>query len=110
MRRPPGRRWIEASHVTRPCQHLEPAIMVDPPLDVCSSCVEIGGSWVHLRQCLVCGRTGCCNQSPNRHATAHFHQTGHPTIRSAEPDETWQWCYLDDQYYVPDDGPEAGNE
>jgi uncharacterized UBP type Zn finger protein len=80
---------------------------VDPPLDVCSSCVEIGATWAHLRQCLTCGRTGCCNLSPNRHATAHYLETGHPMIRSAQPDEDWRWCYPDDRVYTA--GP-AGYE
>ena len=88
--------------MTPPCDHLEAALEVDPPLEVCSACVEIGATWAHLRQCLTCGRTSCCDQSPNRHATAHFRETGHPMIRSAEPDEDWLWCYPDDRLYVRD--------
>ena len=87
---------------TRPCEHVEADGQLDAPLDICSACVEIGATWVHLRQCLTCGRTSCCNQSPNRHATAHFHETGHPMIRSAQPDEDWQWCFADDRLYVTD--------
>ncbi len=30
--------------------------------------------------------------SPNRHATKHFHASGHPVMRSAESGETWGWC------------------
>ena len=37
----------------------------------------------------------CCDNSPGRHATAHFHVAGHPVIRSYEPGEDWYWCYLD---------------
>lgn len=85
--------------MTQSCEHFQGATRVDPPLAACSSCLEIGGTWVHLRQCLECGRTGCCDQSPNRHATAHHHATGHPMIRSAEPGEAWWWCYPDDRYY-----------
>ena len=81
------------------CEHYEADLRVDPPLGVCSACVEGGGTWVHLRQCLTCGRMGCCDLSPNRHATAHFRETGHPMIRSAEPDEDWRWCYLDERLY-----------
>ena len=83
------------------CDHFETEVQVGPPLDVCSSCVRIGATWEHLRQCLACGRTSCCNNSPNRHATAHFHESGHPMIRSAQPDEDWRWCYLDDRLYTP---------
>jgi len=51
---------------------------------------------VHLRLCLTCGHVGCCDNSPNRHATKHFHATSHPVIKSFEPDEDWAWCYVDE--------------
>jgi uncharacterized UBP type Zn finger protein len=94
------------------CEHYDPETRVEPSTLACADCVEIGGSWVHLRQCLTCGRTGCCDQSPNRHATAHFHETGHPMIRSVEPGEGWRWCYADDRFYeaepaASDIGPAA---
>jgi uncharacterized UBP type Zn finger protein len=88
--------------VTPHCQHYEADIRVGPPRGVCSACVEAGGTWVHLRQCLTCGHTGCCDQSPNRHATAHHLETGHPMIRTAEPGESWRWCYADDRLYLPE--------
>ncbi|HEX4124768.1 MAG TPA: UBP-type zinc finger domain-containing protein, partial [Tepidisphaeraceae bacterium] len=44
-------------------------------------------------RCAECGHIGCCDSSPNRHATAHFHQTGHPVIASYEPGEDWFWDY-----------------
>ncbi|MFL5683833.1 MAG: UBP-type zinc finger domain-containing protein [Chloroflexota bacterium] len=90
----------------RSCEHVEivgRARQLEAPLAVCSSCVEMGGRWEHLRQCLTCGRTSCCNLSPNRHATAHFQETGHPMIRSAEPGEDWRWCYPDDRLYLGDE-------
>ena len=87
-----------------PCEHLETGVAVDPALDVCSTCVEMGSTWYHLRQCLNCGRTSCCDQSPNRHATAHFRQVGHPMMRSAEPGEDWRWCFTDELIYVPGPG------
>jgi hypothetical protein len=60
----------------------------------CEDCVRLGTRWVHLRLCLTCGKVACCDSSPQRHSTAHFHETRHPVIRSAEPGETWRWCYL----------------
>jgi Zn-finger in ubiquitin-hydrolases and other protein len=89
-----------------PCPHFAAALAdVPPPLDVCPRCVEMGAKWVHLRQCLICGQTGCCDNSPNRHATAHARETGHALIRSAQPDEQWAWCYPDEAFFVPgDDG------
>ena len=95
--------------MTPSCEHFERDLEVDPPLSVCSACVESGGTWVHLRQCLTCGEMGCCDLSPNRHATAHFQTTGHPMIRAVDPDETWQWCFVDLRLYFPD-SPLAGVE
>ena len=61
----------------------------------CEDCVKIGSAWVHLRECLVCGHVACCDSSPHRHATRHFHASEHPVMRSVEPGETWGWCYVD---------------
>jgi thioredoxin reductase (NADPH) len=55
-----------------------------------------GDSWVHLRLCLSCGHVGCCDDSPNRHATKHFVHTQHPVIKSFEPREDWAYCYVDE--------------
>lgn len=68
------------------------------PRPGCEDCLKIGARWVHLRVCLTCGHVACCDSSPNRHATAHFHATKHPVITSAEPGETWAYCYADDQF------------
>ncbi|HEY3527610.1 MAG TPA: Na+/H+ antiporter [Nocardioides sp.] len=60
----------------------------------CLDCLREGTVWVALRQCLECGHIGCCDSSPRRHATAHFHEYQHPVIESAEPGEDWRWCFL----------------
>jgi uncharacterized UBP type Zn finger protein len=44
--------------------------------------------------CLTCGHVGCCDSSPNKHATRHFQESGHPVIRSYEPTDDWAWCYV----------------
>lgn len=61
----------------------------------CEECLKTGSRWVHLRLCLSCGHVGCCDDSPNRHATKHALHTGHPVIASFEPGETWAFCYVD---------------
>jgi hypothetical protein len=61
----------------------------------CEECLATGSRWVHLRLCLSCGHVGCCDSSPNRHSTKHFHATSHPIVRSFEPGERWRWCYVD---------------
>ena len=71
----------------------------------CEDCVKIGSRWVHLRTCQECGGTHCCDNSPNRHATAHFHETGHPLIQSYEPGEDWWYCYVDDVTFAVDGVP-----
>ena len=64
----------------------------------CEECLLLGTEWVHLRLCLTCGRVGCCDSSPLRHARAHAYSAGHPVVRSFEPGESWRWCYVDEQY------------
>lgn len=85
-----------------PCSHFTNVSPVDPTSDGCIDCLAIGGTWVHLRACVACGHVGCCDQSPNRHATKHFRQTDHPLIRSYEPGEAWWYCYKDDAFFEPD--------
>jgi uncharacterized UBP type Zn finger protein len=86
--------------LSNPCEHVtkETRRRVQRPAAGCKECLEIGGQWVHLRICLSCGHVGCCDDSPNRHATAHFRATHHPVITSGEAGETWAYCYADDQF------------
>ena len=74
-------------------REAQPAIDASTPGE-CEDCIREGTRWVHLRLCLSCGHVGCCDSSPRRHASAHFHETTHPVIRSAEPGETWRWCFV----------------
>ena len=84
------------------CDHLDAAAArkhgVRPSGPGCSECLKMGGTWVHLRLCLTCGHVGCCDNSPNKHATKHFHASKHPVIRSFEPEEDWGYCYPDDLF------------
>ena len=80
------------------CTHLSTITVTELPEEVagCEDCLRIGGVWLHLRICLECGHVGCCDDSPNKHATRHAHADEHPLIRSLEPGETWSWCYVDE--------------
>ena len=91
------------------CTHLDTVdIDVEPSSTGCEDCLRIGGTWVHLRLCMECGHVGCCDNSPNRHATAHFHaHRDHPVIRSYEPGENWWWCYVDDLMFDVAGAPPA---
>jgi uncharacterized UBP type Zn finger protein len=83
------------------CTHRDQIREVSPAAQGCEDCLKIGGEWVHLRLCLTRGHVGCCDESPNRHATGHFRATGHPIIQSFEPgEEDLRWCYID-QVMVP---------
>ncbi|MGV1008734.1 MAG: Na+/H+ antiporter [Dermatophilaceae bacterium] len=77
------------------CEDLQaaPTCLLPRTPDGCGQCLVEGSTWVHLRLCLTCGEVGCCDSSPQRHATAHNAVTGHPVIRSFEPGEAWRWCY-----------------
>jgi hypothetical protein len=88
--------------VSQVCSHTNSIELTElpPRIDGCEDCLAIGGTWVHLRMCQTCGRIGCCDSSPNRHASAHAHGTGHPIARSAEPDEDWSWCYVDEVAFL----------
>jgi uncharacterized UBP type Zn finger protein len=63
--------------------------------------MAVGDTWVHLRLCLTCGAVNCCDSSRNRHATKHFHDSGHPLVRSFQPGEDWIWCYVDELAVAP---------
>jgi ubiquitin-hydrolase Zn-finger-containing protein len=86
--------------ISEPCVHLDETTIrhVKRPAPGCVDCLKIGGTWVHLRACLTCGHIACCDSSPNRHATKHFHTTRHPIIASAEVGEDWTWCYVDNRF------------
>ncbi|HEY0521442.1 MAG TPA: UBP-type zinc finger domain-containing protein [Ilumatobacteraceae bacterium] len=81
----------------RDCSHLETVVAdIAPSSNGCEDCLRIGTQWVHLRRCMECGHIGCCDSSPMRHATAHFHDSTHPIVQSFEPGEDWLWCYVDE--------------
>lgn len=82
--------------MTTTCTHTGTIEPVDPSGPGCQECLIEGTRWVHLRMCQSCGHVGCCDSSPRKHATAHFHETQHPLVRSYEPGEDWFWCYVDE--------------
>ena len=84
---------------TEACAHLDqinPDVV--PSANGYEECLKIGSTWVHLRLCLTCGKVGCCDSSPNRHASKHAKASGHPVVASAEPGERWLYCYPDEAF------------
>jgi uncharacterized UBP type Zn finger protein len=98
----PGLRGLVRRIFTRPqapsrvCIHRDQIREVTPSARGCEECLKMGDTWVHLRICMTCGHVGCCDNSKNKHATKHFHSTGHPIIQSFQPGESWMWCYIDE--------------
>lgn len=80
------------------CSHMGQAKVVSYGKRVCPECVKLGDTWVHLRICMICGHVGCCDNSKNKHATAHFKTSQHPIIKSIEMGEDWAWCYIDETF------------
>jgi uncharacterized UBP type Zn finger protein len=80
------------------CTHLDTIQVTELPeaVDGCEDCLAAGSQWLHLRICLECGRVGCCDSSPNRHASAHAAAAQHPIVRSLQPGEDWSWCFTDE--------------
>ena len=88
------------------CTHLDQLQEVTPRTPHgCEECLKAGERWMHLRLCETCGHIGCCDSSKNKHATKHFHATGHPIIKSFEPGEEWGWCYVDNLFFEQLEGP-----
>src|SRR5437660_6968849 len=82
--------------MSKSCKHLSGIRDVTPSALGCEECLKMGSPWVHLRICRTCGHVGCCDDSPHKHATRHFHASGHPIIEGYDPPEGWGWCYVDE--------------
>ncbi len=97
--------------MSKGCTHIAGIHTVTPSALGCEECLKSGSRWLHLRICRSCGHVGCCDDSPNRHATAHFRLTGHPIIEGYDPPEGWGWCYVDEVLFdlssrkTPHNGP-----
>ena len=59
------------------CTHLDQIRDVGPSAQGCEDCLRIGGTWVHLRECLSCGHVGCCDSS----ASFSGRNAGPPPLR-----------------------------
>jgi hypothetical protein len=101
----PRRLWNTGA-VSDTCTHLDTIVDVAPSGNGCVECLQLGMHWLHLRRCSQCGHIGCCDNSPGKHATAHFHGSTHPIIQSYEPGEDWYFCYVDDlMFEIAGQGP-----
>lgn len=80
------------------CDHGDSLAHVVPQAATCRECEELGSSWQGLVVCLTCGWVACSDDSPRRHALAHYEETDHPV--TAELVHGWgyrqdrRWCYV----------------
>jgi thioredoxin reductase (NADPH) len=101
----------QGSRMAKGCTHIAGIRDVTPSALGCEECLKSGSEWLHLRICRSCGHVGCCDDSPNKHATKHFHATQHPVIEGYDPPEGWGWCYIDEVLFdlsnrkTPHNGP-----
>jgi Zn-finger in ubiquitin-hydrolases and other protein len=97
--------------MSKTCTHMATIRDVSPSALGRTEWLEANDVWVHLRICRTCGHVGCCDQSPNRHATKHYQATRHPIIEGYDPPEGWGWCYIDEAMFdlsdrmTPHNGP-----
>jgi len=91
------------------CDHLDQIRVTELPDTIagCEECLRTGSPWLHLRMCMTCGKIGCCDSSPNRHASGHAREEAHPIARSAEPGEDWSWCFVDEVAFLVEPGSEV---
>jgi uncharacterized UBP type Zn finger protein len=76
------------------CEHLDALGPVTPQSNDCRQCRARGDGWSTLVVCLTCGWVACSDDSPNRHAKAHYEETDHPLTAGAEPGSAGRWCYV----------------
>jgi hypothetical protein len=84
------------------CTHLDQIEVFELPESVegCEDCLREGTKWMHLRVCRSCGHVGCCDSSPERHASKHARASEHQVLHSLEPGEDWSFCFADDVAFV----------
>jgi ubiquitin-hydrolase Zn-finger-containing protein len=92
------------------CTDLDQMRPVTPSALGCEECLRIGSEWVHLRECQICGRVGCCDSSPLKHATKHFHATGHPITLARECGIEAQTRTAGDEAGTPDESIPTRND
>jgi len=83
------------------CTHTDSIKLTELPEVIagCQDCLAIGGTWVHLRMCQSCGRIGCCDSSPHRHASAHARSSRHRSPAPLSRERTGAG-YLDNVAFV----------
>jgi uncharacterized UBP type Zn finger protein len=96
----PDRSWTLGVSAVSPngtaprCAHLDDLALVKPQSADCPDCRNRPGHPAGLVICLTCGRVACSDDSPNRHARAHYEETDHPVVAGLAPGSARRWCYV----------------
>jgi hypothetical protein len=80
------------------CRHLAGIRPVRPHSSDCPPCRAAGTRWVDLWLCLSCGSVACSDDSPSRHARAHYEETDHPIWTNLRNDPGPLWCHVHRRY------------
>jgi uncharacterized UBP type Zn finger protein len=76
------------------CEHLDGLTLARPQSVGCPDCRDGADGQAALVFCLTCGWVACSDDSPNRHARAHYEETDHPVAAGVGSGATWRWCYV----------------
>lgn len=76
------------------CEHLDALLPVTPQSRTCRQCQTVREEWAGLLVCLTCGWVACSDDSPRRHALAHYEETDHPVASALPPGPARRWCYV----------------
>jgi uncharacterized UBP type Zn finger protein len=76
------------------CRHVDAIHPVEPYSTGCQECQALGVGWLTLVLCLSCGWVACSDDSPLRHAWAHYEETDHPVAVSLQVGAARRWCYV----------------
>jgi len=90
----PGMSEISPNGSAPHCEHLDGLEPIIPQSTGCRECQAGTASWAALLVCLTCGWVACSNDSPGRHAMAHYEETDHPLAAILKPGPSQRWCYV----------------
>jgi uncharacterized UBP type Zn finger protein len=85
---------VSPNGTTPRCEHLDGLALATPESDDCRDCQDRADRQTGLVVCLTCGWVACSDDSPNRHARAHYEETDHPVAAGLGPGGAWRWCYV----------------
>jgi uncharacterized UBP type Zn finger protein len=90
----PGALAVSLNGTAPRCEHLDGLAPVSALSDECRDCGDRPDRPGDLVMCLTCGWVACPDNSPDKHAKAHYEETDHPVAAGMRPGIMWRWCYV----------------